>query len=82
MLLPIVFRGIYYVYTTHILLRFGCRPMVREKKKKKLKDSQLLVRINSAERDEFVELCEELDTTAAREIRQFIRRFVKKERAQ
>lgn len=47
-----------------------------EKKKAKKKNSQLLIRINDAERDEFVSLCEELDTSAAREIRRFIRGFV------
>ncbi len=40
------------------------------------KDSQLIIRINGEERDAFVSLCEELDTSAAREIRRFIRRFV------
>lgn len=39
------------------------------------KDSQLLIRIASAERAAFIRLCEELDTTAAREIRRFIREF-------
>lgn len=48
------------------------------KSKLNKKDSQLLIRISTAEREEFVQLCEELDTTAAREIRQFIRAFVKK----
>ncbi|MBN7768486.1 hypothetical protein KUV44_08745 [Marinobacter daepoensis] len=47
------------------------------KKKAGKKDSQLLIRINSAERDEFVSLCEELDTSAAREIRKFIRSFIR-----
>lgn len=42
------------------------------------KDSQLLIRISSEEREQFVQLCEQLDTTAAREIRQFIRKFIKK----
>jgi len=45
------------------------------------KDSQLLIRISSAERDRFVQLCEQLDTTAAREIRQFIRGFIKKHKS-
>lgn len=40
------------------------------------KDSQLLIRISSAERDQFIQLCEELDTSAAREIRKFIRLFI------
>lgn len=39
------------------------------------KDSQLVIRINGTERDEFVDLCEALDTSAAREIRRFIREF-------
>ena len=46
-------------------------------KKKKSKDSQLVIRINKKERDEFVSLCEHLDTSAAREIRRFIRDFIK-----
>lgn len=45
-------------------------------RKKKPKNSQLVIRINQEERDEFVELCEDLDTSAAREIRHFIRDFV------
>ena len=40
------------------------------------KDSQLVIRINGEERDEFVSLCVDLDTSAARELRKFIRRFV------
>lgn len=45
------------------------------------KDSQLVIRINSEERDEFVSLCEDLDTSAARELRKFIRRFVSEHKA-
>jgi hypothetical protein len=47
-------------------------------KTKRHKDSQLLIRISRAERDRFVSLCEELDTSAARELRKFIGQFVKK----
>ncbi len=47
-----------------------------QKKKALKKDSQLIIRINGEERDQFVELCEELDTSAAREIRRFIRQFL------
>lgn len=51
--------------------------MVPEKKKKKKpKDSQLIIRIDRDERDAFVERCDELDTSAAREIRRFIRSFL------
>lgn len=51
------------------------------RKKTVKKDSQLLLRINSEERDTFVTLCEELDTSAAREIRKFIRHFIKDNKA-
>jgi hypothetical protein len=51
----------------------------REKQHKK--DSQLIIRIKSEERDQFVSLCEELDTSAAREVRHFIRDFLKKHQA-
>ena len=47
-----------------------------KKKKSKNKDGQLIIRISKDERKAFVDLCEDLDTTAAREIRLFIRRFV------
>ena len=49
-----------------------------KKKKKHKKDSQLIIRIKSEERDQFVALCDELDTSAAREVRHFIRSFMKK----
>ncbi|UIP29025.1 MULTISPECIES: hypothetical protein [Photobacterium] len=41
------------------------------------KDSQLIIRINGEERNAFVVLCEKMDTSAAREVRRFIRQFVK-----
>jgi len=41
------------------------------------KDSQLVLRLDKEQRDEFVALCKTLDTSAAREIRAFIRTFVK-----
>jgi len=44
--------------------------------KSKGKGSQLVIRIDKAERAAFVSLCEELDTSAAREIRRFMRAFV------
>jgi len=50
----------------------------KEKNNKKKKNSQLIIRINDEERAEFVDLCETLDTSAAREIRRFIRHFVEK----
>lgn len=47
-------------------------------KAKSKKDSQLVLRLDKEERDAFVDLCKELDTSAAREIRGFIRKFMKK----
>ena len=41
------------------------------------KNSQLVLRLDKDERDAFVELCRDLDTSAAREIRRFIRGFMK-----
>jgi hypothetical protein len=46
------------------------------KKKAGKKASQLAIRIEKTERDAFVELCDRLDTSAAREIRRFMREFV------
>jgi hypothetical protein len=47
-------------------------------KKAGKKDSQLILRLNKDDRDRFIELCKEMDTSAAREIRGFIRKFIKK----
>lgn len=49
----------------------------KKTKKKNLKDSQLIIRIAESDRDRFVSLCNALDTSAAREIRRFIRDFLK-----
>jgi hypothetical protein len=50
--------------------------------KDKKKSSQLVLRIEKAERDAFVALCELRDTTAAREIRRFMREWVATHTAQ
>ncbi|GAA0786609.1 hypothetical protein [Marinobacterium sediminicola] len=52
------------------------------RKKSKTKNSQLVIRINDEERDQFIALCDELDTSAAREIRHFIRRFMAEHQAE
>lgn len=43
----------------------------------KKKDSSLLVKINAEDKRRFIELCEEQDTSASREVRHFIRRYLK-----
>lgn len=46
--------------------------------KKTQNNSSMIIRIPKAERDAFVELCEELDSSASRELRLYIRKFLKK----
>ncbi|MEL7542542.1 MAG: hypothetical protein AAGJ70_02075 [Pseudomonadota bacterium] len=48
----------------------------KPRKKKLKKDSQLIVRINGDERARFIAACEDDDSTAAREIRRFIRDYL------
>ncbi|MEL6113240.1 MAG: hypothetical protein AAFR20_10585 [Pseudomonadota bacterium] len=49
----------------------------KKRKKKNKKDSQLVIRINTEDRDGFIALCDDLDTSAAREIRGFIKDFMR-----
>lgn len=49
----------------------------KSEKKRSKKDSQLVLRLDKDQRDAFVQLCNEMDTSAAREIRRFIRDFMK-----
>ena len=72
---------IYSVYTFYCFSAFGNKYLMTDQPKKikaNKKDGQLLIRINSTERDEFIQLCEAMDTSAARELRKFIRSFMKK----
>ncbi len=52
----------------------------KDPKKSVKKDSQLVLRLDKEERDAFVEMCKDMDTSAAREIRGFIRSFMKQNR--
>jgi len=54
----------------------GKKKQTRKKPTNKDKDSQLVIRLNGELRDEFVDICKQLDTTSAREIRGFIRNFI------
>lgn len=49
----------------------------KDKKSGNSKDSQLILRIDKEDREAFVSLCKDMDTSAAREVRHFIRRFLK-----
>ena len=48
------------------------------KKKKSRKDAQLVLRLNKDLRDRFVEACQDIDSSAAHEVRRFIKRFLKR----
>ncbi len=48
----------------------------KSKKESNKKDSQLIIRINGKQRDQFVSICEDMDTSAAREVRRFIKSFL------
>lgn len=52
--------------------------MGKGKKQKSDKDEEvkLVVRIEAKLRDAFIEACQDLDTTASREVRRFIRDFL------
>ena len=68
-----------YVYTLHPEISSpGDLVSKKDDKKAGKKDAQLILRMDKKDRDAFVELCKELDTSAAREIRGFIRDFLKK----
>ncbi len=64
----------YVLYVQRIYIWGDC--MSSKKKSSNKKDSQLLLRINREERDEFVAICEDMDTSAAREIRKFIKQYI------
>ena len=53
----------------------------KDAKSAKKQNSQLILRLDKDERDAFVDLCKEMDTSAAREIRRFIREFMQQNRA-
>ena len=48
------------------------------KNEKKKKNAQLVLRLNKELRDQFVDACQDLDTSAAREVRKFIKRFLRR----
>ena len=50
----------------------------KKKKPKPKKDAQLVLRLSGDLRDRFVDACQDTDTTAAREVRRFIKRFLKR----
>lgn len=51
-------------------------PKRKKQKSDKDEDVKLVVRIEATLRDAFIEACQEMDTTASREVRRFIREFL------
>lgn len=49
-----------------------------KKKSKNKKEAQLVIRLEHELRDRFVDACQDIDTTASRELRGFIKRFLKR----
>jgi len=47
------------------------------KKVKKKKEAQLVIRLDKNTRDAFVDACQSIDTTASRELRAFINKFLR-----
>ena len=50
-----------------------------KKNKKSKKDAQLVLRLDREMRDRFKDACQDLDTSAAREVRKFIKQFIRDE---
>jgi len=50
----------------------------KAEKKADKKDGTLILRLDKDERDAFIKLCKKMDTSASREVRGFVRSFLKK----
>lgn len=55
----------------------GAKSKAPKKHKPSTKEAQLVIRIDDDMRNRFVEACKDLDTTASREVRRFIKKFLK-----
>jgi hypothetical protein len=52
--------------------------VTKPKKEKHKKDAQLVIRLDEDLRNRFIEACQDLDTSAAREVRRFVKRFLRR----
>ena len=66
-----------YGFDQEALTNVVAKP-AKKKKPKPKKDAQLVLRLSGDLRDRFVDACQDMDTTAAREVRRFIKRFLKR----
>ena len=51
-------------------------PPKKKKSKSKKKEAQLVIRLDKELRDQFVAACQDIDTSASREMRRFMKRFL------
>jgi len=43
------------------------------------KDDTLIIKINKEQKKEFIQLCKDVDTSASREVRHFIKKFIEEQ---
>jgi len=77
---PTIFKAFWHIQTlAHAAFLHGTlesKAVKSKKEKKNKKEAQILIRLDETMRDEFSAACADLDTTASREIRRFIKRFL------
>ena len=50
----------------------------KKKKRKTNKESQLVIRLDTEQRERFIDACQDIDSSASRELRGFIKKFLKR----
>ncbi|WP_170310689.1 hypothetical protein [Leucothrix arctica] len=49
----------------------------KKKKRKTNKEAQLVIRLDTEQRKRFIDACQDIDSSASRELRGFIKKFLK-----
>lgn len=55
--------------------------VVSKDKKKKKNKAQLVIRLDEELRSDFIDACQQMDTSASREIRRFMKKYLKQFKA-
>ena len=50
----------------------------KKKKRKTNKEAQLVIRLDTEQRKRFIDACQDIDSSASRELRGFIKKFLKR----
>ena len=66
-----------YKYSVYTFYLYQLLQLCNKKVTKLKKDDTLIVKINKEQKKEFIQLCKDDDTSASREIRNFIKLFIK-----